>query len=451
MQRIIISIFLWGFVSLGINAQKAADFNTINRETYRLYLTEKWDSVIIIGKQALKQEMDFYYLRMRIGIAYYSEKKYRTAARHFSVALEQNQGDPAALEYFYFSRLFSGQSEQANWTREQFKGELARKLPPLAPRFFEKLSVEYLYNKGVDDDMFETPEEVYPLGTSGTQSTTRHFSNATFAFTNRLAPGVRLSHAFTFLSKSNHYFSNDGVTAIYMPEQQVMQYQYYISPEFATPSGTVFKPMFHVIGTSAKVPYDIGQRFQGGANMIALGDLNKTDFVTGLGFSKGMGKVDLHLGAYYSNLNQAQQIQNRLGIIWFPLGNLNLYAGGYMNSQYEFRPGRESVIRIIPELMFGFAIAEKMWIDINGSMGEIHNYHENNGMILYNSYLEVIEKKIKLSLSIPVTERGSIVYLGGTWTSKRSDFYPSDPSMTEGFNSIYYNALSIYGGLIWRF
>lgn len=451
MLRVIISIWLLVFVSFGINAQEEADFNTINRETYRLYLSQQWDSVIIMGKQALKQEMDFYYLRMRMGIAYYNKKHYRTATRHFSAALEQNQGDPVAMEYLYLSRLFAGQSEQAGVIREQFKGDLARKLPPLTGRFFEHLSVEYLYNHGVDDDMFENPAEIYPLGTSGTQSTTRHFSNTSLALTNRIAPGVRLSHAFTYLSKSNHYFSNDGLTAIYNSEQHVKQSQYYFSPEFTTRSGTVFAPMFHIIGISYQVLLDSGQGFQGGPPLLTQGYLNQTDFVTGLGFSQGIGKVDLHLGAYYSNLNQAEQVQNRLGIIWFPLGNLNLYTGSYLNSQYEISPGRESVIRLIPELMFGFTISEKVWIDMHGTMGEMTNYLENNGMIVYNSYSEVIENKIKLSLSIPVTERGSMFYLGGKWTSNRSDFYPSDPNITEEVNSIHYNAISIYGGLSWKF
>ena len=451
MYRIIISIWLLGFISLGIKAQEPVDFNTMNRETYRLYLSQDWDSVIILGKQALKQEMDFYYLRIRMGIAYYSKKNYRTAARHLSVALEQNQDDPVALEYLYLSRLYAGQFEQAGWTREEFKGELARKLPPLAPIFFENLTVEYLYNKGVDDDLFENPTEVYLLDSLGTQSTTRNFSNASLAFTNRISPGVRLSHAFTFLSKSNHYFSNDGSIAIYIPEQQVRQYQYYFSPEFTTRSGTVFRPMFHAIGVSFQVPYESGPGFQGGPSMIALGYAKQTDVVTGLGFSKGMGKVDLNLGAYYSNLNQAEQVQNRLGIRWFLLGNLNLYAGAYLNSQYEISPGRESVIRLIPELMFGFTIAEKVWIDMHGTTGEMTNYHENNGMLLYNSYFEAIDKKIKLSLSIPITEGKSMFYMGGIWTSNRSDFSASDPGTTDVSNSIYYNAISIYGGLSWKF
>jgi hypothetical protein len=79
------------------------------------------------------------------------------------------------------------------------------------------------------------------------------------------------------------------------------------------------------------------------------------------------------------------------------------------------------------------------------------NYLENKGMIVYNSLNEVIEKKMKISLSIPVTERASLFYLGGVWSSNRSDFIASDRSNNFETNSIYYNALSIYGGLLWKF
>ena len=82
-----------------------------------------------MGKIALKQDMDFYYLRMRMGIARYNQKKYRQACGHFKHALELNQADPLALEYLYYSLLFSGQSEQAGIVRGEFKGDLALRLP----------------------------------------------------------------------------------------------------------------------------------------------------------------------------------------------------------------------------------------------------------------------------------------------------------------------------------
>ena len=111
MYRVIILI---GFLSLFFQrteGQDEYDFNLYNSETYRLYLEEEWDSLIILGKAALNQDMDYYYLRMRLGIAFYQKKNYRVAANHFTRALEMNQGDPAALEYLYYARLMAGQSQ----------------------------------------------------------------------------------------------------------------------------------------------------------------------------------------------------------------------------------------------------------------------------------------------------------------------------------------------------
>ena len=59
MYRIIISIGLALITLSGIRAQEPLDFNEINRETYRLFLGQEWDSVIHLGKIALKHDMDF--------------------------------------------------------------------------------------------------------------------------------------------------------------------------------------------------------------------------------------------------------------------------------------------------------------------------------------------------------------------------------------------------------
>jgi len=436
----------------GINAQVELDFNTLNSETYRLYLAQEWDSVIHLGKQGLRQDMDFYYLRMRMGIASYEEHRYRTASRHFTTALEQNQGDPVALEYLYYARLLSGQTEQAGITRNRFTGELAQKLPPQPARFFEQLSLEFLYSSGVDDQLFGDPAGLYPLDIPGDQSTTRHFTNTTLSLVNRITPGIRLSHSLAFMFKSNHFFTGDTTNAIYIPQQQVTQLQYYFSPEFTLHSGTHFSPMIHILGIRSQVPYDSNMGYMGGPpSQIRLGTLKQTDLVTGLGFRQQAGNLDLHLGTYYSGLNGLRQVQGRVGFTWYPLGNLNLYAGAYVNSQFELDSETDSPIRFIPEAWFGFAIKEKVWIETHGSLGDMSNFLEYNGRVVYNSYTEVMEKKINLSLSVPVTETGSLLYLGGRWTANRSVFTASDPEIRDADNDIHYNAISIYGGVLWKF
>ena len=122
------------------------DFNRINTETYRFYEEQKWDSLIHLGKEALNQEIDYYYLRMRIGIACYNKKNYRKADDHFRVALEFNQEDPVALEYLYYSMLFAGQVERSGLVRKKFRGDLSLRLPPQKGKILDRFGMEYLFS-----------------------------------------------------------------------------------------------------------------------------------------------------------------------------------------------------------------------------------------------------------------------------------------------------------------
>lgn len=447
MYRLITGIGILFCFMTGSNAQEEVDFNRVNAETYRLYLEQEWDSLIDLGKEAIRQDMDYYYLRMRLGIACYTKKNYRKASSHFSVALEQNQGDPVAMEYLYYSRLLAGQYEQASLIRDQFKGDLALKMPAADSKFAEKISAGYLYSQGIDPEDFPLTFISYP----GVQYATLHFSNTSLALVNRLSPGVSLAHGFNLLSKTNGYLSFDGLYGHYTLEQKVKQVQYYISPHFTSPGGSVWMPVVHILSIRHQDFVLYGTGYQGGSGTYSLEYFRETDFISGLGYKTGIGPVNLHLGVYYSSLNHKRQLQNRVGLTWFPLGNLNFYAGGYLNTQYEYPKGQEGVVRIIPEAHLGFAISEKVWFDLNAATGEMTNYLEGNGSIVYNSYSEYIDRKIQFTLSIPVSKKGSLLYLGGRWTASRSEYYPLDPEAPGDLNTITYNSLSIYGGISWKF
>ncbi|MCK4749249.1 MAG: hypothetical protein KAT15_19485, partial [Bacteroidales bacterium] len=416
----------------------------------RLYLSQEWDSVIILGKIALKQDMDYYYLRMRMGISLYSQKKYRQATRHFIRAMVFNHEDSLAQEYLYYSLLFSGQYEQASLVRKQFKGDLAQKLPPTKGKAIDRIRGEYLYNRGLNDDLLSDPDLLFSGLPQGVQYITRRYYNASLSLSHSITPGFRLNHAYNYLSMTNHQYYNDGLNILQLTDQHLYQHQYYVSPVVTLRSGFEFMPMFHMVSVHYQAPVQITQGFQGGNSQVILGYLDALDFAAGLEASKGIRTLDLCLGAWYATLNNAEQIQNRLGLTWYPSGNLNLYAGGYLNSQYEMSDSG-SVIRIIPELLVGIGIAEKVWLEINGAVGEMSNYLEQNGSIVYNSFSDVIQKKVSLSVSVPIADKGSLLYLGGRWTSNQSGFYPFDPAQNEITNYITYNTLSIYGGVSWKF
>ena len=108
--RLIIFILML-FLSGSILAQDQMSFAELDKKTFDLYEKNSWKELRDLGKQGLENGTDYYYLRMRIGIAEYKLRRYTTACKHFRKALEFNTNDPAALEYLYYSLLFSGRTQ----------------------------------------------------------------------------------------------------------------------------------------------------------------------------------------------------------------------------------------------------------------------------------------------------------------------------------------------------
>ena len=176
-------------------------FAKIDSATYAQYLAGDWSELIIEGKNAIRQDVDYYYLRMRIGIAFFETENYRAATGHFKKALEFNQDDPVALEYLYYCFLYSGQSGRAQVYRNGFSGKLGNTLPPEKMKFINTINVEYLYSKAFNDEYVNKAEEYFTGFSSGSQVMTRQFHNASLSLTHEIGPGVTLSHSFTYLSK----------------------------------------------------------------------------------------------------------------------------------------------------------------------------------------------------------------------------------------------------------
>ena len=337
------------------------------------------------------------------------------------------------------------------WSESSLKATCRSGSPPPRGKFADRIDAGYLYNHSLNDNQLLVTGGAFQDLPPGLQYVTRHFSNYTLALQQRIAPGFRLSHAYNFLSKYNHLYYNDGFNQVEIPDQHVYQHQYFISPSITSKFGCTFTPMFHLVSIHYETPVYLDQGNQGGNSQMMLSVQDKTEIVAGLGINRGFGMVDVNLGGWYANLNNAKQWQGRLGITWYPLGNLNLYAGAYLNSQYETMEERVSTTRHIPELHLGWTVAEKVWFDLNGAIGDMIHYLEQNGSIIYNSFSDAIQKKVNFTVSVPITEKGSLVYLGGRWTENRSEFFAFDQVQYDNTNTIQYQTISIYGGVSWKF
>ena len=148
-------------------------------------------------------------------------------------------------------------------------------------------------------------------------------------------------------------------------------------------------------------------------------------------------------------MNEARQATGSGGLTWYPLGNLGLYMNASLNAHLEFTGGSTS-LELIPDILFGFGISSRVWMEFSGAFGDMRNYTEGNGYIVYNG-LDWMRYKILTSIVIPFTPKGSRIYLGSRFSENESRFIPSDPAGTGDINEIITNNISIYGGLSWIF
>ncbi|MCX6296160.1 MAG: hypothetical protein NTX97_08840 [Bacteroidetes bacterium] len=126
VYKIFILVFLFQ-VSKSF-AQDTLNPSIIEQKSYQLYLDKNWTELISFGNKAIYKDYDYFYLRMRVGIAYFEKKNYCLAEVHFKKALALNSSDELAQEYLYFCYLFMGRVEESRKLSKNFSPELANKI-----------------------------------------------------------------------------------------------------------------------------------------------------------------------------------------------------------------------------------------------------------------------------------------------------------------------------------
>jgi len=71
--------------------------------TYQAYLQKDWNKLIEIGKECINQGVQFEFLDLRMGIAYYEKKNYRKAIKYFENALADEVYPETTAEYLYYA------------------------------------------------------------------------------------------------------------------------------------------------------------------------------------------------------------------------------------------------------------------------------------------------------------------------------------------------------------
>lgn len=210
MYRILI-FFLFqaliaGALIPGVTAQPSAAVT--DSITWKLYNDKAWQALLDEADRAIKEEIDFYYLRVRAGVAAWELKKYRKAAEHLRKARQEYAHDDFTNGYLYSSLLLAGREDEARHLAGILPEDAVKRLGIKSPGLLNTLSAGTLLS--VNREHSRLTEESIAVGSSlNYRSILRRqwYKNAGADL--HLSPGVNLYQNFSHISiaRTQHFTS----------------------------------------------------------------------------------------------------------------------------------------------------------------------------------------------------------------------------------------------------
>lgn len=423
------------------NAQKAWTFSDVDSLSYRAYLDKDWKKVRSVMNSSLEAGIDYYYLRMRAGIAGFARNRPEHAIPHFMKALEFSRKDPDAMGYLYLCLLNSANYPEARLIYDSIPaGARTRygipKRKPVTGFFIEP---GYIFNPADDSLAAYRPEAEFAhhyavpsylyVGAGLTFEAGRRFS-ATLA-----ASTISFRAYQQFIIANNEPFQFD---VSFNQQSLYMAGGYYLGKGFtAELAGQILMatyPLYSWKGSSSGGSYEETGYFY-------------RDYALHAALIKRFPYVKISAGIDANRFKEIRYLQAGTDATVYPTGSNTVYlqAGGTWVMDSLNRAGH-----FVVDSKAGLKLFKTVWLEGYYSFGEVRYYSEKSAYVVYNNFDPIHQKAglnllfVNLFSHLDLALRYQWSERMATWQLYRGVSYLSDYS--KG-----YSMHSIIGGLTWRF
>jgi tetratricopeptide (TPR) repeat protein len=360
-------------ISNCLEAQSVANYPAIDKQTYYAFIEKDWATVIDVGQKALKEGIDYGYLRYRLGIAFYELKQYRFAIQHLEKAVELNEFDDLSKEYLYYAYLFSERFSDAEKLANTFSKALKKRIN----RTVSPLISTVLIDGGVKLSSFDSLKTM---------------SFASFGIGHKI--GEKGASAFHNLSTVNQqvYYG------------KISQNEYNLTVNIPLKNSLTIQPNVHLIDLNlvSSSPY--------------VNSFHRTDFLVAAQISKGFDLFDLIVNASQSNLYNKSQTQLGVGINYFPLSNNQLVLSANGTFQKD-----STISTFLYQIGVRYKATNQLELSANYYAGNALNTNELNGYLVNNSY-DILKDRIGLKMRFFPTNH-VIIYALGQLENRTESYY----------------------------
>ena len=433
------------------NSQISLNPEKFYKETLSLYQSGKWDKLIDTCNYAFDNFFDSYILRYQAGVAYYMKKNYLSAVNQFNKALEFEPDNFKVTEYLYYSYLFSGRNSDAEALILTMPDYLKNKLKIQNVKIVSDAYSEsgYSFNNKYDDkkkNVFNGSAGIYDE-----QLINRDEFYYNLTLFHQLSRRVNIINSFNIINLRKLKQFNETVSGLKNFDLNTNQFEYYFNLSANVSVGLDVGASLHFLGVNSgdiKISYDTTITPNKPLYEQVQNKFNNILFL--ISVSKYIDKFKFTVTNSYSNLNNGTQYQNVIALKYFPLGNPDLY----LSSDFILHSDRNEGGNILSEGIFepkiGVKINRYLWLEGYSTFGNIYNYNESNGFVVYNN-TDKIKNRFGINLISPVIQNKLALFFYYQYFNQES-YYITYTNSTNYYIKNFINPNHKFiGGLKWTF
>lgn len=353
-------IFLFVF-SEGLFAQ--TNLTTFDERTYDMYLKGDYKNLKITVDTMLSIGIDYYYLRMRIGILSFNRQHYSSAYQHFHKAGELNTNDSISREYIYRSYLFSGRYADASlYLKSLHDINKMRNLKQQSHSFFSNVFA------GTNLTGYEM---ILPYTNSFFYEAVKRSVSINTGFDINFSDRLKGTIAYSNFHKTGTYYSStnsSGSDLDFSQDQFYLDLSTYIFP------GWMISAFSHMAFYS-----DISLEE---SNISSVGIKKYSEYLFGAGVNNSGWKIRTGANISFSNFAGSSQLRGESYITWLPFSNLNFYTTTGGMCQYDKDWG--NTYQFNQEV--GFKVLKFLWMEQGIIIGDSFLYGRSGGYFINNSF-----------------------------------------------------------------
>jgi len=440
-KRIVIICLFMVFLTVA-KAQEKLNYVEADKQSYQLFLDGKWPELIQFSEEARKQGIDFFYLQVRTGIAWYNLGKYRNAAPWFLKAYANDKSFEWLQEYVYYSLVFSGRQVEAVKYAPFFSDAMKNKIG-FQDIGVIRLAFETGYSFNQDFDNLKTRAFSTEVNLGEDYGEGYFLKNYTFQsldLSHRVAPNFTLNHNLTYIGVNREAIVDWGGKT--NSSIRINQFNYYINPVWVIGKKLNISPSLNLIFGSGDVY--AGRLISNSSKSYRISKTNYSNAVFSTSLWSDFGNFSSGLEFNTGKINDSKFTQLSSWITYYPLSNTKLY----ITPKVYFKSGTDG---------FGW---NAMGISGGATLGKVHlygqylfgdmeNFVESAGYVISN-FPGKSDRKIMGSVYLPLGKKYQFVfrYINQNVIEKYQVY-------TGGYksNALEYNYLkhTITAGISWNF